>query len=352
MIRLISLGLLLSLSLLSLSCHHRALDCGYKILGPNEFTSDSYFIRQGQSGIKQLDGEEVPPLPDDALDPYLDVLAEDDVLNIVVYHPSRLDWMNSIQFVSNSIGGFRVTDGQICLPDLPPIEVVGLSLSEARQKIKNELLRQLQGADVFVSYLQRVVHKVDIAGFVPATSVPVNGKMRLFEVLALAHLPAEANLFSSYISRDGVRLNVDFYKLMKEGDMSQNIVVKGGDKIFIGHPSDSIALIMGEVMETRPIMMPNGHVSLREALAMAHGIPYTGNKNRIQVIRGGLECPKIYLLSWNFMLHEQNENLLLMPGDIVYVSRTAIADWNLILHQIAPTAEAFFTVQALYLLTK
>lgn len=98
--------------------------------------------------------------------------------------------------------------------------------------------------------------------------------------------------------------------------------------------------------------MPNGHLSLREALAIAHGIPFTGNKNRIQVIRGALEFPKIYVLSWDFMLHEQNENLLLMPGDIVYVSRTAITDWNLILTQILPTAQAFFTFQVLYSITK
>lgn len=350
MMRFSILFLLLCLSLSCLSCSKHCET--YNVVGPDDFVFDSGLIRQGKIGIQELEGKAIEALPVDALDCHDDAIAEDDILNIVVYHPARFDLMTSIQFVNDKLGGFQVVEGSVCLPDMPPIEVIGLTLAQARQRIKYELSQQLQGIDVFLCYRERRSHKVDIAGFAAAASIPVDGKIRLFEVLALARLPPDANLFTSYIVRNGSKLNVDFYKLLKEGDMDQNIVVKGGDKIFIGYPTDSVALVLGEVIEPRPIPMPNGHLSLREALALAHGIPYTGNTNCIQVIRGGIECPKIYVISWNFMLHEQNENLLLMPGDIVYVSRKPIAEWNLVLLQLEPTIQAFFTAQTLYLLTK
>lgn len=217
----------------------------YAVLGPEEFVHDSCFIRQGKAGIKELEGEELEPLTDDLYDCYENTIDEDDILSLVVYHPSRRDWVISIQAINDRMGGFPVTQGCICLPDLPPIEVIGLTLKEARLKIRDELCQHLDGVDVFVSCRDRRRHKVDIAGYAITTAIPVDGKMRLYEILALAHLPPDANLFSSYIMRNGVRLNVDFFKLLKEGDMCQNIVVRGGDKIFIGYPTDCVALIMG-----------------------------------------------------------------------------------------------------------
>ena len=45
--------------------------------------------------------------------------------------------------------------------------------------------------------------------------------------------------------RGGIPLKVDLHRLIKEGDMYQNIVMKPGDKIYLADPSEQVALIMG-----------------------------------------------------------------------------------------------------------
>jgi polysaccharide export outer membrane protein len=126
-------------------------------------------------------------------------------------------------------------------------------------------------------------------------------------------------------------------KLLKEGDMQQNIVMRGGDKIYIAEPSASSLMVMGEVIRERVVNLPTGSMSLRHALAEAGGIPFTGDKSYIQVIRGNIAKPKIYTLSWEHVIHLSNESLLLMPGDIVYVAAKPITEWNRFISQLLPS---------------
>ena len=137
--------------------------------------------------------------------------------------------------------------------------------------------------------------------------------------------------------RDRTIVPVDFYKLLKEGDMSQNVVMQGGDKIYIADPSASTIMVLGEVGKERLVEMPDGFMTIRQALAAAGGIPFTGNRSYIQVIRGAIMNPKIYTLSWDHVIHLPSDSLLLIPGDIVYVAATPITEWNRFMSQLLPT---------------
>ena len=87
----------------------------------------------------------------------------------------------------------------------------------------------------------------------------------------------------------------------------------------------------------RAIDIPNGFMTLRQALAEARGIPPSGDKSYIQVIRGSILHPKIYTLNWQHIIHLPNESMLLIPGDIVYVAATPITEWNRFISQLLPT---------------
>lgn len=329
----------LLLLLMCSSCSSKCYD--YAVTGADEFVIDSYKIREGKLAILELEGKEVGELPCDAMLEYRDTIAEDDILNIAVYHPTRKDLMESIQFINQTVGGFKVYRGQVDLPDIPPVLVVGLTLEEARQSLQTAFRAQIQDVEVFVNYIDRLSRKVELAGMVVTPTVAVDGKIRLYEVLAKASIPPSANLFMSYVMRNGCPLAIDLHKLMNEGDMCQNIVMRGGDKIFIANPSDATVMLMGEVGIPRAINLPYGFMSLREALVIAGGIPFTGDRRRIQVIRGNLECPKIYVLAWEHIIHLPNDSLLLMPGDTVYVSETPITQWNRFIGQVFPSLQGF-----------
>lgn len=329
------------LSFLGLSlvgCHSPYM--GKDLYGADEFVLDSYKIREGKFSILEMEGLPFEELNEELLDEYQDRVHEEDVLQIALYHPKRKDITEAVQSIGSQVG-YPVLHGRITLPDLAPIPVAGLTLDEARQKIQSEYRKHIQDMEVFVSYKERILRKVELMGLVSIPSVPVDGKIRLFDVLSKAKIPTEANLFKSYVVRNGKMLPVDLCKLVKEGDMQQNIVMQGGDKIYIAEPSASSLMVMGEVARERTLPLPRGYLSLRQALAESGGIPFTGDKSYIQVIRGNIAQPKIYTLSWEHVIHLPNDSLLLMPGDIVYVAAKPITEWNRFISQLLPSFSGF-----------
>lgn len=309
---------------------------GAGVCGADDFVIDSYQIREGKYAILEMEGKCFDPLVSDLFAEYCDVIQDGDVLRISVYHPTRTDIGASIAAIGETVG-FRVQENKIHLPDLESVCVGGLSLEKAAEEIQKTYRKEINDIEVFLSYRDRSMRKIELIGMVSLPTIPVDGKMRLFEALALARVPTNANFFKSYVVRDGQLLPVDLFKLVKEGDMSQNIVMRGGDKIYIADPAATNVLVLGEVNKPQVINMPNGFLTLRQAIAEAGGIPYTGDKRYIQVIRGGILHPKIYTLNWQHIIRLPNDSLLLIPGDIVYVAATPIAEWNRFVNQILPT---------------
>lgn len=309
----------------------------YCIEGAQEFVLDSYQIAQGKFSILELEGKCVECLPPVYLEEYEDVIDEDDTLKIALFHPTRNDLANSVTSIGCSVG-YRVVNGVIHLPGIEPAYVLGLTLDEARQMIQAMYAREIANVDIFLEYSERFHSKVELIGAVRIPEIPINGRIRLYEVLSLAGLAPGANLFKSYVVRCGEILPVDLNKLVHEGDMCQNIVMQPKDKIFIADPMDSTVMVLGEVGLAQVIPVPSGSISLREAIAAAGGIPFTGDKRCIQVIRGNIINPKIYRLSWNHITYLPNNSLLLMPGDTVYISEKPITKWNRFIEQLLPSS--------------
>ena len=156
--------------------------CDYAVMGPDEFVIDSYKINQGKFAILEMEGVEIQEIPPGAMEEYRDCIAEDDILNIVLYHPKRKDLMEAIQFVNQTVGGFRVYQGCVSLPDIPPVMVAGLTLDEAKLSLEAAFREQIQDVEIFVTYQDRLMRKVELTGMVAQANVPVDGKKRLYEV--------------------------------------------------------------------------------------------------------------------------------------------------------------------------
>ncbi len=326
----------LFIPLLLFSCSPRC-DYNYCMEGAQEFVLDSYQISQGKFSILELEGYVVNSLPSIYLQEYEDRIDEDDVLTIALFHPSRKDLAEAVSSVGQTVG-YRVINNQIFLPMIEGVAIKGLTLNEARLKIQALYNEQIANVAVFIEYVERLHSRVELTGAVKVPEVPINGRIRLYEVLSLAGVPPDANLFKSYVVRGGEILPVDLFKLVHEGDMSQNIVMRPKDKIFIADPLASTVMVMGEVGLAQVVPIPHGSISLREAIAAAGGIPFTGDKRCIQVIRGNIINPKIYRLSWNHITYLPNDSLLLMPGDTVYISEKPITKWNRFIEQLLPSS--------------
>lgn len=309
---------------------------GSDVLGAEDFVMDSYRIKEGKLSILSMEGRSFEELPAAMLEEYQDVINNGDVLQIAIYHPTRSDLVDSVQRIGQVVG-FRVTDGMIFLPDLPGVHVEGLTLHRAQEEIQKLYREQIKDVNVFISYKDRIFRKVELAGLVQVPSIPVDGRLRLFETLSAAKVPTNANLFKSYVIRDNFLLPVDLFKLLKEGDMSQNIVMRGGDKVYIADPSASTLMVLGEVCKERVVDVPDGFMTLRKALGEAGGILPSGDKAYIQIIRGNIVHPKIYTLNWEHVIRLPTESMLLIPGDIVYVAARPLSEWNRFVNDLLPT---------------
>lgn len=295
--------------------------------GADEFVLDSYQIDQGLASILRMQGKSVEEIPKEFFEKFPDTIHENDRLGISLYlskrtvHSATLD-----DFLPHE--GFLVQNGKIYLPDIGTIAVVGLTLSEASDAIAKACQKEMGSVEVSVLFKEKAARKVIIAGMVNSQNVLADGKLRLLDALCSVKIPPDANLFCSYFKRKDRFIPIDFYKLLKEGDLSQNIVLQEGDLIYIAETSSSSVWVVGAVGSGKKVFVPSGKISIKEALTEAGGITPSADRCFIQVIRGGVKEPKIYLLSWDEIVHLPNESALLMTGDMVYVETIPFARWK------------------------
>lgn len=300
------------------------------------FAADSQKIAQGKYAILELDSfNETPTCSKE------ERIIEGDILAITLHCPGRPDRVEKFETIAKRTG-FPVINGKIVIPHLQSMEVEGLTLQECRDIIQSEYRQQLPSASIFVNFKKQKERFVRVIG-ARKTVIPISGRTSLSEVIAKAQIPSSANLFKSYVMRGDEQLAIDLYKLIHEGDATQNIVMQSDDCIFIAHLTDATVLVTGEVRQPLVIPVPYGFISTREALSIAGGIPFTGSRGCIQVIRGEPICPKIFAFSWKEMFAYPNSSLLLMPGDIVFISEKPITQWNRFVNQLQPSGDCMQT---------
>lgn len=312
--------------------------------GIEDFALDSQQISQGKLSILSMEEHESPVFPTSS--PPEELIADGDELSISLYCPQRSDRMSALDIINSRIG-FVITDGKLSLPHLEPIYASGITLLELKKEIQNAYSEQIPDIQVFLNFKKRKERYVQIIGGSNGL-IGLNGQMKLSEVLAKAQFNPYSNLFKSYVIRDGRQLQIDLYKLIHEGDQCQNIVMQEGDQIFIANERDAPIMVTGEVFNPSVIPVPYGFMTLREALARAGGIPFTGAEKCMYVIRGDLTRPKIYKLAWCDLVHYPIQSLLLMPGDIVVVSEKPITEWNRFINQLQPSTGCMCTCTSLY----
>ncbi|MCX7022623.1 MAG: polysaccharide export protein [bacterium] len=127
---------------------------------------------------------------------------------------------------------------------------------------------------------------------------------------------------------------------------------------YLGHPQIGLEVleysscrvyVLGEVKDPG-LYTYRVRMSLIEALAAASGFSGNPVKSEVAIIRVLPDVTRLYLVDVRGILEEGLANLdvPLAAGDIVYVPRTFIGDWNEFLNNIAPTLRAVFDANRLY----
>jgi polysaccharide export outer membrane protein len=249
---------------------------------------------------------------------------------------------------SGKVLGSRVDGkGMIHLPLVGSVELAGLTIGEAQERLQGRYARFLHTPWVVVEIAEYRSQPLYLLGqFKTAGAFYLERPMTLLQGLALGGgLTDAANLNSARLLRDGRTLPVDIRELLEGGDIRRDIWLKPGDTIFVPDDRNQNVFVFGAVTRPGPVSMPNGRLSLPQAMAAAGLGEIRGNLEYVRIIRSlSVTRGELLVVDVKETLKGERLPFPLEEGDIVYVPRSAVGNWNEALKELLPTLQAFSAI--------
>ncbi len=156
--------------------------------------------------------------------------------------------------------------------------------------------------------------------------------------------PEAADLERAILIRNGNLIPVDFERLVREGDMSQNVYVRSGDYIFIPSLTTRSFYVLGSVVKPGPVYFERG-ATLISAVAAAGGPQPQAIATKALILRGGTLNPKVAVVNLRAIMKGQEPDLKLEGGDIVWVPRSPWSKLETYVEAVLITAAQAVAVQ-------
>ncbi len=186
-------------------------------------------------------------------------------------------------------------DNRLSIPNFGTVDGIGKTLEQFVKDIEQTVTTYLPFSSPRVSLLSTGAFTVLVKGEVSAaTEVSAWGLSRLAEVVGLATSFASARNVE-ILSSSGKRTTYDLYKALREGDITQNPLIRPGDVVTFSR-ANRIVVLSGEVL--RPgIYQPLQQETLSDVInTYGGGILPNGDASSIVVERAGsMEVSKVDL---------------------------------------------------------
>lgn len=236
-----------------------------------------------------------------------------DVLFISVLGSKELDTVASV-----------TPGGKISFPLVGDVQAAGLTAEELADALTRMLSEKIKSPVVSVSLREINSYRVYVLGGVAKPGVlSSKSQITLLQALALAGgLTPGADLTLGYVARANKRLDADFRKLVMQGDLSQNIILKPEDVVVVPASPKNAVFVMGEVRNpgTIPLEQEGGYTIL-QVLARAGGFSQFAKPSRTVIIREEGSGKQIIPVDVQKIIdNPQGANdVVLKPGDVVFV---------------------------------
>ena len=239
-------------------------------------------------------------------------------------------------------------DGCIGFVFLGEVKLAGLTLKEAAEKMEKALSLYIKNPSVGISPYEIGSETVTIVGAVKhAGMYVISDGMRLSDVYAKSGGSEQryfdgqtldaADLSNSVLVREGTILPVDFRKAIEQGNPKYNIRLRKGDYIYIAVRSESMVCLVGNVHRPHKRLWDN-NLGLLELLTTGGWVQET-YWPRVIIIRGGVANPTMYKVDLDAVLRGEKPNVMLHAGDIVYVPKDDISEYNVFVRKLLPTGQ-------------
>lgn len=262
------------------------------------------------------------------------VVAVEDVLEISVYGDPDLTRQVPVR-----------PDGMISYTFVGDVPAAGRTIEEIRQELKSRLSTFLRSAEVTVIAREFGKQKVYVGGEVrqPGVFYLTPRENTLVDVVYRAGFTTEkGDLAHAILVRNGRLVPVDFARAVK-GDVASNVPMKNNDLVFVPESAERWVYVLGEV-RTQSAIETTIPISIANVISRAGGVNNLAAKQKeIAVLRGGLKEPRVAVVNLRRLLDgDFSQNIMVQPGDIVYVPTTALGKYNEFIEQILRTFTLLF----------
>ena len=259
-------------------------------------------------------------------------------------------------------------DGKIYYHLLSGLDVWGMTLAQTRELLQNQLAKYLAEPQVAITLREVGSKYVWLLGRLNRPGIyPMTGTMTLLESLALAGGTARsasqvsteelADLRHSFVMRQGQLLPVDFYRLLREGDTSQNIFLHPDDFVYVPSALAQEVYVFGAVRAPR-VAPYIEHMTLVSAIAGSSGTvkydllarddagPFMPDAylSHVAIVRGSLTVPTVTIVDYKAIIKGHARDVPLEAGDIIYVPNSPYTNLkryvNLIINTFIGTVAA------------
>jgi polysaccharide export outer membrane protein len=242
-----------------------------------------------------------------AEEPY--IIGAEDVLDIQVWDNKDL---NQVTFVR--------PDGKISLPLVGEIQasgktVQGLSTDlvaaygkTVKEPVVTVIVREIKSRPVYF-----------IGGFGRPGTLQLTRDLNMLQGLGLiGGMHAGADAEKGFLLRGDKRIPIDFEKLLKKGDLSQNTRLEPGDTVVA--PIADVVYIEGEVRRPGAVKYTD-ELTLVKAIVLTGGLTPLAASGRVDVVRIEGEKRVRIRIDLDKMLRapEENPDMRLRPDDIIFV---------------------------------
>ena len=265
-------------------------------------------------------------------------------VNVLSGQPDGITESLGTPMLAAGVSGTRVDGaGFIQLPAVRRIEVAGLTLRQIQEKLETAYKAQLNSPQVVVELLSPRSQSLYLVGQFSAPGVHfMDRPTDVLQALALGKgLSPAGDLRSARLLRDGKIIAVDLYRLLQQGDFTQNVWLKPGDTIYIPDKSEQVVFVMGDVGRPGAVPMNNGHLTLLEAFSGAGSLNHVGTDwKKVSIIRShSATRGELIVVDAERILNGETLPPSLQPGDVVFVPRSGLGKWDDMVNELRPTLQ-------------
>ena len=212
--------------------------------------------------------------------------------------------------------------GDASLPMVGAIKLAGLSILQAENAIARSLRERgfFNDPQVSVFVKEYATEGISVLGEVQKPGIyPLLGHRTILDAISAAGgTTPKAGSSITITHRDRPESSETLVLSSDEGKTMNNTALRPGDTVVVSRAG--IVYVVGDVKEPTGIVMENSHLTVLQAIAMAHGTNHTASLGSAKLIRKASSAvPQEIPIPLNPILSAKAPDLPLQPDDIIFV---------------------------------